>query len=190
MHDKPMVTLHEDGRMARATALWPKCPLCVDLWAKVELTWGLYRSVQAGTVKIHEYQNNYCNWYWQCNKWGMIWHYCRLLHCYSRIINLHSMRVWLFDSVFGIASLYCRWLLLAVVSQWPFAIALSFHYPSILPLKSRSRVRWPCHQSPPHLLSASGHLRIISFGRPAWWIIPCQSPPNMAPQMAQPDGWG
>ena len=31
MRDKPMVTLHEDGRMARATALWPKCPLCVDL---------------------------------------------------------------------------------------------------------------------------------------------------------------
>ena len=168
MPDKPMLTLPEDGRVAQATALWWKCPLCVDLWAKVELTWGLYPSFQAGTATIHEYYNNYCNWYWQCNKGGIIWHYCRLLYCYSRIMNLYSMRVWLFDSVSGcIVVLSCVLLLLAVVGQWPFAIALSFHYPSILLLKSRSRVCWPCHQSPRHILSASSsHLRRISFGHP------------------------
>jgi len=38
MHDKPMVTSHDGGRIAWAAALPPKCPLCVDLTAQVELT--------------------------------------------------------------------------------------------------------------------------------------------------------
>ena len=37
MHDKPMATSHDGGRIG-AAALRPKCPLCVALPAQVELT--------------------------------------------------------------------------------------------------------------------------------------------------------
>ena len=135
MHDKPMVTLHEDGRMARATALWPKCPLCVDLWAKVELTWGLYPPFQAGTVTIHEYHNIYCNWHWQCNKGDIIRHHYIVDYCVA-ILELQISTQWEFGCLilFPVASLYC----IVYCCCWRWSVNDHF------PLRCPSTIPWSC----------------------------------------------